>query len=146
MADRCSVKDALRCVWCIKASADFNSNVATLLRSGIKNRNINLLCSEFEAEEIVKKVNGYKSMTPAEQTRLLMPYAQTSMMINEMINLEHELVNNKVKLKERPGMRKDRVSSLQYNYYVAQELSRNLKPRSASDDILSKFVIRKPHY
>ena len=47
-----------------------------------------------------------------------MPYIQTSLLINEMINLEHEINNNKVKLKERSGMRKDRFSSLEYSYWI----------------------------
>lgn len=145
MAERCKVRNANKVVWCIKASADFNSYSATLLRAGIKNGNINFLTSEFDAEENLKKVSGYKSMTSLEQAKLQAPYVQTTLMINEMINLEHEIVNNKVKLKERSGMRKDRYSALQYSYYVAQELARNLKPRNQQttnyNDI---FKIRVP--
>ena len=120
MASRCKVKGARKCVWCIKANADFNSNAATLLRAGFKNGNINLLVSEFDAEETIKKTKGYSKLSAKEQTVLSLPYIQTSMAINEMINLEHEINNNKVKLKEKSGMRKDRFSSLEYSYYVVQ--------------------------
>ena len=59
-----------------------------------------------------------------------------------MINLEHEIVNNKVKLKERSGMRKDRFSSIQYNNYVVQELSYKLKPKNIEKDLLNMLTIR----
>lgn len=143
MAERCKVKNAHKVVWCIKANADFNSNAATMLRAGIQNGNVNILDSEFLAEDTVKKVQGYKSMTPSEQAKLIMPYVQTSMLINEMINLEYEVNNNKVKLKERSGMRKDRFSSMEYNYYVSQLLSSQLKPKNVEQDILSLMTIRK---
>ena len=67
---------------------------------------------------------------------------QTSLMINEMINLEHEIVNNRVKLKERPGMRKDRFSSLEYNYYVTQQLALKLKPKQDFGNLVQKLTIR----
>ena len=142
MAERCKDRNANKVVWCIKANADFNNNAAVSLRAGIKNGNINLLSNEFDAEETVKKISGYKSLSSVEQSKLLLPYVQTSMLINEMINLEHEINNNKVKLKERTGMRKDRFSSLEYNYAIVQELSTKLKPNTVEEDILSLFSIR----
>lgn len=142
MADRCKVKTANKVVWCIKATADFNSNSATMLRAAILNGNINLLCNEFDAETVVKKIPGYDKLSSSEQTELMLPYVQTSLAINEMINLEHEIINNRVKLRERSGMRKDRFSSLQYNNYVVQELSSKLKPKNANNDILNLLTIR----
>lgn len=142
MAERCKIKGANKCVWCIKANADFNSYAATLLRSGIQNGNINLLKNEFDAEEILKKVPGYSKMATADQVKLLMPYVQTSMLVNEMINLEHEIVNNKVKIKEKTGMRKDRFSSVEYNYYVTQILSNKLKTKTADQSILDILTMR----
>lgn len=142
MAARCKVRTAQKVVWCIKANSDFNSTSATSLRAGIKNGSINLLVGDFDAEDIVKNTPGYKSLSSNEQTKLLLPYAQTTLAINEMINLEHEIVNNKVKLKERTGMRKDRYSSLQYNHYVSQTLSNNLRPHSVEQDIVKMLTIR----
>lgn len=146
MAARCSTKGAKKVVWCIKANADFNSQAATQLRASFQNGNINLLVNEFDAENIVKKISGYKSMSQVEQVKLERPYIETSLAINEMINLRHEIVNNKIKLKERSGMRKDRFSSLEYNNFVVQQLANNLKPQTVESDILSRLVIRKPRY
>lgn len=142
MAERCKVRTADKVVWCIKANADFNSTYASLLRSGFQNGSINLLVSEFDAEDIVKKIPNYKNLSTNEKNLLLLPYIQTSMAINEMINLEHEIVNNKIKLKERTGMRKDRFSSLEYNNAVVNMLSNKLKPKSVEADILKMLTIR----
>lgn len=143
MAERCKVKTANKVVWCIKASADFNSNSATNLRSAIMNGNINLLCNEYDGEDVVKKFPNYSKLSESEKTELMLPYVQTSFAINEMINLEYEVTNNRVKLKERSGMRKDRFSSLQYNNAVVQELAIKLKPKS-KDDNLMKFLTIRP--
>ena len=142
MAERCKVKTANKVVWCIKANADFNSTSASALRASIMNGNVNLLCNEYDAEEVLKKLPNYSKMSDKEKTELMLPYVQTSLAINEMINLEYEIVNNKVKLKERTGMRKDRFSSLQYNIAVVQELNTKLKPKNADQDIINRLTIR----
>lgn len=142
MADRCKVKTANKVVWCIKATADFNSSSASSLRAGIMNGNINLLCAEYEAEEVIKKLPNYSKMSEREKAEIMLPYVQTSLAINEMINLEYEIANNRVKLKERTGMRKDRFSSIQYNNAIIQELNTKLKPKNIEQDIKKLFTIR----
>ena len=106
------------------------------------NGNVNLLCNEYDAEEVLKKLPNYSKMSDKEKAELMLPYVQTSLAINEMINLEYEIVNNKVKLKERTGMRKDRFSSLQYNLAVVQELNTKFKPKNVDQDIIDRLTIR----
>lgn len=145
MASRCTVKSAKKVVWCVKATAEFNSTAATSLRAGIKNGSINFLASEFDIEESIKKTPGYSKMISLEQAKLKAPFVQTTLLINEMINLEHEIVNNKVKLKEKSGMRKDRFSSLLYNYYVVTQLSLKLKPhKSNTTNLVDLLPIKAP--
>ncbi len=86
---------------------------------------------------------SYNELSDSEKTELMLPYVQTSLGINEMVNLEVWVSNNKVKLKERSGMRKDRFSALQYNNAIIQELNTKLKPQSAEEDIINLFTIRK---
>ena len=130
MAERCREPNANKCVWTIKAYAQENSEMATALRAGIQTGNLSLLISEYDAEQVVKKISGYASMTMEEKVKLLMPYAQTTALVNEMVNLEGKIVDNKVKLKEHAGMRKDRFSSLEYNYYVAQQIGLEMRRNS----------------
>ena len=84
-------------------------------------------------------------MTPIEQAKIKAPYAQTSLMINELINLDHEVKGTNIKIKEKPGMRKDRFSSIEYLQWCVLELSLKLKPKKDnSADYSSIFKIRAP--
>ena len=143
MADRCKVKNANKVVWSVKATADFNTKAALSLRASFQNGSINLLVSEFEAEEIIKKIRGYSKMTDREKLLLKVPYMQTSLMVNELINLEHEVKGTNIKIKERPGMRKDRFSALQYSCKICQELAIKSKPKSSSKDLVDILPFRR---
>lgn len=142
MATRCKVKNAKKVIWAIKANAQFNSNGYKALRAAIQNGNINFLCHEFDAENIVKDISGYSSMNEKEKAALLLPYIQTSLFVNEAISLDYEVAGDLVKLKEKSGMRKDRVSALMYCNAVVQELSNKLKPKTK--DEIKSLVDRLP--
>lgn len=127
MAERCKVDNAPKVIWSIKASASFNTEICTLLRSGFQNGKINLLVSEFEAEEILKdKIKGFAKMPAYEQMQYKLPYIQTTLLVYELINLEYEIKGTNVKISEKSGMRKDRYSSLAYNYWVQCQLEREM--------------------
>lgn len=136
MAERCKVYNAPKVIWSIKANANFNNDVCILLRSGFQNGKINLLVSEFEAEEILKdKFKNFSKMLPYEQMQYKMPYIQTTLLVYELINLEHEIKGTNIKITEKSGMRKDRYSSLAYNYWVQCQLERETlrKPKVGFD-------------
>jgi hypothetical protein len=125
MAERCKVSTAPKVIWSIKANAAFNNEACILLRSGFKQGKINLLVSELEAEEILKdKYKNFSKMLPNEQLQYKMPYIQTTLLIYELISLEYEVKGTNIKITERSGMRKDRYSSLSYNYWVQCQLER----------------------
>ena len=127
MAERCKVDNAPKVIWSIKASASFNNEICTLLRSGFQNGKINLLIHEFEAEEVLKdKIKGFSKMPPYEQMQYKLPYIQTTLLVYELINLEYEIKGTNVKIIEKSGMRKDRYSSLAYNYWVQCQLEREM--------------------
>ena len=127
MAERCKVDNAPKVIWSIKASASFNNEICTLLRSGFQNGKINLLISEFEAEEVLRdKIKGFSKMPAYEQLPYKLPYIQTTLLVYELINLEYEIKGTNVKITEKSGMRKDRYSSLAYNYWVQCQLEREM--------------------
>lgn len=132
-ADRCIDKSAPKVIWAIQATAQFNNDMYLSLREGFRQGNINLLVDEFSAEEKLRNIRGYNSMYPVEKTKLQMPYIHTTLLVNELINLEYETKGVSIKVYEKSGMRKDRVSSIGYSYYVQQQLERKLqKPKSQS--------------
>ena len=79
------------------------------------------------------------------KTRLQMPFIHTTLLVNELINLEYESKGTNIKVFEKSGMRKDRVSSVGYNYWVQKQLSLKLKkPKGKSFDPSQAFQIRQP--
>ena len=137
MAERCSVEGAKEVIWSIKASASFNTQIAVALRNGFESHNINLLVSEMEAEELLKeKIKNYTKLPISEQVRYKMPYIQTSLLIYEIADLECEMIGTNIKITEKSGKRKDRYSSLAYNYWVQCQLEReNIRKQKSGFDI-----------
>lgn len=142
MSERCKVKGAPKVIYAIKATSRMNNDMCLSLRSGFQNGYINLLCSDTNIDEKLSKIRGYSKLNEIQQARLRFPYVQTTLLINELINLTHDTSNGLIKVKERPGMRKDRYSSLEYGYYVVQELSKKLKPKQQTDNLLDLLTIR----
>lgn len=144
MAARCKVKDAQKVVWSVKATSAFNNEICVLLRNGIQNRKINFLVSEHDGEEVLRDVfKSYNKFSLTEQNALKMPYIQTTMTQYELIKLEHEVKNGNIKVKEISCMRKDRYSSLAYNYWCACQLELKLKPKQRdTNKLVSQLTIR----
>ena len=145
MAERCTDKTAPKVIWTIKANASLNSDCAVLLREGFKTGKIRLLVSEFEAEELMSDIKGFKSLSSTEKVQLQMPYVHTTLLIDELVKLRHDESGGKVKIYERSGARKDRYSSLSYNYYVSTILeSRINRKRNTDDGTGDWFMFRAP--
>ena len=144
LAIRCKVKDANKCVYAIKANSKLNNDMCLSLRAALQNGYINLLISETDMEDRwSKQIKGYNKLSDNMKARLKLPYYQTSFLIDELINLDHDIVNGLIKVKEKSGMRKDRYSSLQYNYYVVDQLRLKRKKQNTTNDLLSRLPIRQ---
>lgn len=144
MADRCKHKNADRAIWSIKANADFNSKCATAFRLGFQNGTINLLINEFEGEEYIHSIRGFGKMSAKEKAMLKMPYAQTTMLVNETINLNVSIQGSNIKIEEKYGNLKDRYSSCSYSHYIAQEIGRMSIPKvENTESIITKLIIKR---
>ncbi len=144
IASRCSDKNAKKVIQAIMGSSQFNSDVAIGLRSGFQQGRIHLLQSEYGCEDQLRKIyKGYDKMSPTERAALQMPYINTGLAVNELVNLGYETVNNVIKVKEKSGCRKDRYSSLSYNYYIAQQVERSMEKKNKKPTSLT-FNFRAP--
>ena len=147
MADRCLNSDARKVIWSVKANAQFNSDCAFLLREGFRSGRVRLLQTDDDGEMNIRKtIKGFDSLDPEDQIKVLEPYIQTTLLIDEMVKLQYEETNGKVRLFEKPGMRKDRYSSLSYNYYVSLQIEHQLlkKGVKTSNDEDLPFLYRAP--
>lgn len=145
MAERCKVRDANKVVWSVKANANFNNEICVLLRNGIQNGKINFLIPEQDADSSLKETyKGYFKMSPTEQAKLKMSYIQTTFAVYELIKLDHEVKNGNIKVKEVEGMRKDRYSSIAYNFWCACQLELKLKPKTQNtQNLVDRLPIRQ---
>ena len=143
LATRCKVRNAPKVVYAIKANANSNNDMALALRTGFQNGSINLLVSESDVDDKLKSIiKGYTKLSENQKNILRLPYYQTSALINELINLEHDVSNGLIKVKEKSGMRKDRYSSTEYGYYVVQQLALKLKPKNTTMSLIDKLPMR----
>lgn len=145
MAARCTNKGADKVIWAINGSPQFNSQCAVQLREGFKTGKIRLLSTEYDGEEYLSALKGFNSLTSSDRALFTLPYINTTLLINELINLRHEESSGFVKVYEKSGMRKDRYSSLSYNYWVACQLEKNIRKRSNENgSIKDLFMFRAP--
>lgn len=145
MAERCTVVGAPKVIWSVKASAQMNSDCAILLREGFRSGRIRLLINEYEADEALGEIGGYARLNPPEMLALKMPYINTTLLIDELVRLQHEESSGRIKISEKAGARKDRYSSLAYNYYVAIQMENRMSKRvNVSSSVSDIFVIKPP--
>lgn len=146
VAARCVVRDAPKVIWAMNGSAKFNSDCALLLREAFRSGRIRLLENEYDGERELGEIKQFGLLSPQDQSALMLPYINTTLLINELVNLRHEENGGLVKLSEKSGMRKDRYSSLSYNYYVAVQLEKDIRRgvSSVSSTSASEFVFRAP--
>ena len=145
MAARCTTPNAEKVIWAIKGNESFNSMCAILLREGFRSGKIRLLVNEFDGEDALSDLKGYGNLNPPEKVALQLPYIETTLLINELVQLQHDNKEGKIKVYEKNNMRKDRYSSLSYSYYVADELERRYLKKSNNDiDINTIFTFRPP--
>ena len=144
MADRCTVKGADKVIWAIKGNSSLNSECAVLLREGFRSGKIRLLVTEYDAETLLSEIRGYGSLSPAEKTQLQLPYIYTTLLIDELVKLQHDESGGRVRIYEKAGMRKDRYSSLSYNYYVATQIESKLNRRREVSYSVSPFIFKPP--
>ncbi|WP_405169308.1 hypothetical protein [Paenibacillus sp. FSL H3-0286] len=128
MKNRALDKNALPIIFSIKVTkAELNHEIAMNLKTSFEKKSLKLLVGDVQGREHLIEKFSYHSKSVEEQIQLMKPYIQTTILVNEMVNLEYEIKNGYVKLFEVGRSRKDRYSSLAYCNYFAKTLEAKLK-------------------
>lgn len=144
MKARAKGANPLPVVFSIKAGSKINHEVATSLRVNFQNSNIELPYSEQEAREDLAEKTWYATANTTKKAEYLLPYNQTTALVNELVNLDFEIVGGYVKVKEGKGKevkRKDRYSSIGYANYLAKILEAENLSGNGGWDIEDDYVI-----
>ena len=134
MSERCLVKNAPKIIYSVKGHQQFNSDCAVSLRDNLKRGKFKLLVDDREGREYLLKLKGFSLLPIEEQVKFEMPYKQVSALVNEMVNLEYELLNNYIRVKEARNARKDRYSCVSYGNFYASELEREMMRKKKGFD------------
>lgn len=146
LAARCTDRTAPKVIWAILGSSQFNSDCTITLRDAFIQGSVRLLQSEYDFDDYAGDISGYSKLDVETRNAIRLPFYHTTLLINELVNLTYEVRSNTVKVKEKPGARKDRYSSLSYNIYVAKEIER-VERRKLQNNLgvmADLFDFRKP--
>ncbi|MEW5569608.1 hypothetical protein [Rossellomorea marisflavi] len=147
LRERCVYTDAPRVVYSIRATPQMNSEIAVQLRDALRRGKLKILVPENEGYDLLNTSKKFSELP--EETKLLfkLPYMQTTLLINEMMNLEYERTDaGLIKLKEQSGHRKDRYSSLSYGNYIANQLELKLNKKVEAVDVSKLFMFKSPTF
>lgn len=118
--------NALPVVFPVMANPSLNSRIASEFKSALQNRKWEFLVHQLDAENYLLDSQPEYTLSATDNNVtafFLNPYVQTTLFIDECMNLETSLVNNNIKL-DRPNGRKDRYTSVSYANYFAEILDR----------------------
>jgi len=143
MKSRAKSPNPLPVVFSIKAGARLNHEIATSLRANLQSSNIELPITEIEARDLMSDKKHYKESSMEDKVELEMPFIQATLLVNELVNLDHEIVGGFIKIKEKSGKRKDRYSSLGFANYLAKVLEAKLNTNKQDFDPSQLFLFSK---
>lgn len=145
LAERCSYSNAAKVIYSIRATAQLNSDIAKAMKASLRSKKLKLMIHENDAEEFLQNLKGYSNLPEDLKIRFKMPFIQTSLLINEAINLEADINDTgTIKLKEMGSARKDRYSSLSYmNFFVSDYLEPKNRKQKSVVDPAKLFLFKK---
>lgn len=122
--------NAIPVIFPISGTAKLNSAIAVEMRDKLQKKMWGFLLDETSAEDYLIKSSYAKEYLAQDdfsnKAWLLSPYIQTSLFINETINLSMSIISGNIRLTENSGARKDRYTSVSYGNFYASLLDKDL--------------------
>lgn len=123
MVNRTISNNAVPVIYSVKTPIQLKSTMFGNMKNILTSNDLSLLCETQEAIEYLNQNFGYYKIEDDElRARMLNPYVQTDMLINESINLEQVVTQGYINLKEKSGRRKDRTMSVAYGLWYTKKL------------------------
>lgn len=121
-------------IYSIKASTQFNNDIAIQLRSAFEKQRISLPISDIVKREQLIAEGGFLKKTIEDQQRSLSVYQSASALQSELVALEYTIIGGgNIAIREVGSATKDRYSSLAYCNWYANELELKLKTDEDTD-------------
>ena len=137
LSERTLALNAKPVIYPISGTSKLNSDIAVSFRDKLKQKMFSFLIDEQEAEEFLIKNN--KEILVADddlgiKSFFKSPYVQTTLLVNECVNLSMSMSGGNVKLEESSGWRKDRYSCVSYANWFANLFDGDLLREAPDDD------------
>lgn len=119
-------------LYLVKANAPINTEAHTYVQTQMSSGKIKFLIDEQTAKEKLMSTKVGQSMKPDERNEYLMPFQQTTILKEQLLNLVEENDGVNVILKQNnKGIKKDKFSAFEYGLlYVKKEEDRKKKRKS----------------
>lgn len=125
-AERIKNKDALPVIYGIKANASSNHQMHLYMKDVFEKGKIKLLVNSVESKDYLDTKKEYTNGSALDKVQFELPYMQTDLLLNEMVNLSYEINSNYIKLVEPRMGTKDRYVSVGYGNAFINTLEQNL--------------------
>lgn len=119
-----------------------NSDIVNIFMSTIANHGVKLLKSETSARSILTEKD------PSKLANKLMPYIETDIMIEEIMNLEYVQSGNTTSVSQiSRGVQKDRYSAFSYGiFWLYLEERKNLNRKKQDFNPSDFYAVKTPNY
>jgi hypothetical protein len=138
LSKRTLAVNAIPNIYPISATSKSNSSMAVIMRDKLQRKMFGFLVDEIAAEDYLIRSPFSKEFLSQDDMGIrsifLNPYVQTSLLINESINLSMTMISGNLKLSEPEGGRKDRYSSLSMGVYLASLFDQELLKEDDNTD------------
>lgn len=121
-------ENAEKIIHSIRASQQFNNDIAHTLRDELKSGKLYLLQSKEETEsDFSEKIEWFDDLSIAEKVDMMLPFDETYMTMIELTNLEAVWSDKGLVSIEKPSggkVKRDRYSALSYGIWFCKELEK----------------------
>ena len=129
-------KDAM---YLVKANAPINTEAHAFVQTQMSSGKIQFLIDERDAKVKLMESKVGQNMTPEKRAEYLMPFQQTTILKNQMLNLVEENEGVNVILKQNnKSIKKDKFSAFEYGMFYIKKVEERNKKRHTRD--ISKMI------
>ena len=136
--------DAVPVIVPVIGSLKLNNDIAVDFKKQLENNKMMLLCDEQKAEiDLMQNDKNYRNGDSDFRLERILPFKQSSELINECINLVATIISGNIKVSEPSNGRKDRFMGKAYgNYFISileREYLNNGKSSYSADEFFTSF-------
>lgn len=123
-------------MYAMNASMNINHLIAVQVKTDLNSKKLLFPLNDTMGKEILETEQNFYLKSGSEQARLILPFAQSTALFTEMIDLSFDIKNDKIQIKETGSNRKDRYSSISYNVFLAEEILKEIEDTSSKNKII----------